>query len=90
MLELMLDQERVAELDLGAGDDRYKRLWATKRRVRVGLVAFDPRTWRGAAAGLRHVALPRARPARSWPHLWRFEGCAAFGQEGGQPRLHVT
>jgi CelD/BcsL family acetyltransferase involved in cellulose biosynthesis len=55
MLERLLDEEHVTELDLGAGDDPYKRLWASRRRERVGLVACDPRTWRGALAMLRHL-----------------------------------
>ena len=59
MLERLLDGEHVTELDLGAGDDPYKRLWAARRRERVGLVAFDPLTWRGAAGALRH-----SRPVR--------------------------
>ena len=56
MLERLLDEQRVTEFDLGGGDDPYKRLWATRRRERVGLVAFDPLTWRGALGALRHVA----------------------------------
>jgi CelD/BcsL family acetyltransferase involved in cellulose biosynthesis len=62
MLERLLDDERVAEVDLGAGDDPYKRLWATRCRARVGLIAFNPRALRGAVAALRHVPgalLPR-------------------------------
>jgi CelD/BcsL family acetyltransferase involved in cellulose biosynthesis len=59
VLERLLDDERVRELDLGAGDDPYKRLWASRRRARIGLVAFDPLTWRGAGGALRHVILPR-------------------------------
>jgi CelD/BcsL family acetyltransferase involved in cellulose biosynthesis len=55
MLERLLDDERIAELDLGAGDDPYKRLWATRRRERFGLLAFDPLTLRGAAGALRHL-----------------------------------
>jgi CelD/BcsL family acetyltransferase involved in cellulose biosynthesis len=55
VLERLLDEERIGELDLGAGDDPYKRLWASKRRARIGLLAFDPLTWRGAAGALRHV-----------------------------------
>jgi CelD/BcsL family acetyltransferase involved in cellulose biosynthesis len=55
MLERLLDEERVSEVDLGAGDDPYKRLWATQRRERVGLVGFDPLTWRGAMGALRHL-----------------------------------
>ena len=56
MLEHLLDEQRVTEFDLGGGADPYKRLWATRRRERVGLVAFDPLTWRGALGALRHVA----------------------------------
>jgi CelD/BcsL family acetyltransferase involved in cellulose biosynthesis len=55
MLERLLDEERIGELDLGAGDDPYKRLWASRRRERVGLVAFDPLTLRGAMGALRHL-----------------------------------
>jgi Acetyltransferase (GNAT) domain len=55
MLERLLDDERITALDLGAGDDPYKRLWAARRRERFGLLAFDPLTWRGAAGALRHL-----------------------------------
>jgi CelD/BcsL family acetyltransferase involved in cellulose biosynthesis len=58
MLERLLDEERVTELDLGAGDDRYKRLWATQRRARVGLIAFDPLTLHGRLGIFRHILLP--------------------------------
>jgi CelD/BcsL family acetyltransferase involved in cellulose biosynthesis len=61
MLERLLDDEHVTELDLGAGDDPYKRLWATRRRARCGLLGFDPLTWRGAAGALRHVAIGAVR-----------------------------
>ena len=59
MLERLLDEERIAALDLGAGDDRYKRLWASRRRARIGLLAFDPLTLRGGLGMLRQVSLPR-------------------------------
>ena len=55
VLERLLDEEHISALDLGAGDDPYKRLWATRRGERCGLLAFDPLTWRGAAGALRHV-----------------------------------
>jgi hypothetical protein len=64
MLERLLDGERIAELDLGAGDDPYKRLWATRRRERFGLIGFDPLTWRGGLGIFRHVVLPGLQPTR--------------------------
>jgi CelD/BcsL family acetyltransferase involved in cellulose biosynthesis len=64
VLERLLDDERVTAIDLGVGDDPYKRLWASRRRARIGLLAFDPLTWRGAAGALRHVVLPRLRFVR--------------------------
>ena len=64
MLERLLDEERIAELDLGAGDDPYKRLWASQRRARVGLIGFDPLTLRGSLGILRHVLLPRMKPSQ--------------------------
>ena len=65
MLERLLDEEQVTELDLGAGDDPYKRLWVSRRRERVGLIAFDPRTWRGARRCLRHLPGGARRCVRS-------------------------
>ncbi len=61
VLERLLDDERVGALDLGAGDDPYKRLWASRRRARIGLLAFDPLTVRGGLGIVRHVVLPRLR-----------------------------
>jgi CelD/BcsL family acetyltransferase involved in cellulose biosynthesis len=61
MLERLLDEERVSALDLGAGDDPYKRLWASRRRPRCGLLAFDPLTLRGGLGAVRHGVLPRLK-----------------------------
>ena len=69
MLECLLDDERVSELDLGAGDDSYKRLWASRRRARCGLLAFDPLTLRGGLGAIRHAVLPRL--THSQDQLWR-------------------
>jgi len=49
MIELLLGRERIDELDFGRGDDPYKRLWASGRRQRIGLVLADPRSARGIA-----------------------------------------
>ena len=46
-----LDVDRVVEIDYLTGDDAYKRQWMTERRARVGVVACNPRTLRGALRG---------------------------------------
>ncbi len=60
MLRTLLDQEHVAEIDFGRGDDDYKQGWAGQRRQRIGVVLVNPRR----PAGLRFLAqhaLGRAR-----------------------------
>lgn len=61
MLEHLFEEERIGEIDLGAGDDPYKRLWASRRRERCGLIAFDRHSVRGGLGALRHVLLPRVK-----------------------------
>ncbi len=46
MIRLLLNEERVTELDFGRGDDPYKASWTTQRRRRIGLLAINP--WRPA------------------------------------------
>lgn len=60
MLRHLLDQEKIASIDFGRGDDPYKRDWAAERRQRVGLMLINP--WRpsGIKALLLH-ALGRIR-----------------------------
>jgi CelD/BcsL family acetyltransferase involved in cellulose biosynthesis len=55
MLRHLLDQEHVAEIDFGRGDDAYKRGWAADRRQRTGLLLVNPWRVTGAAALLRHA-----------------------------------
>ena len=62
MLQHLLDQEHVGQIDFGRGDDAYKRLWASQRRQRIGVVLANPRHPRGLAFLGRH-ALGRARQA---------------------------
>jgi hypothetical protein len=56
MLRHLLDQEHVAAIDFGRGDDAYKQGWATHRRQRIGLLLVNPWQPAGAAALLRHAA----------------------------------
>jgi CelD/BcsL family acetyltransferase involved in cellulose biosynthesis len=51
-----LDQEHVARIDFGRGDDAYKQGWATRRRQRIGLLLVNPRSWSGMAALARQAA----------------------------------
>lgn len=59
-----IDVDRVVEIDYLTGDDGYKADWMSHRRERRGLVAFDPRTFQGAASAARQLA------ARQWKR-WR-------------------
>jgi CelD/BcsL family acetyltransferase involved in cellulose biosynthesis len=56
MLRHLLDNERVARIDFGRGDDDYKQGWASQRRQRIGLLLVNPLRPAGAAALLRHAA----------------------------------
>ena len=56
MLRYLLDEEHVAQIDFGRGDDGYKQGWATQRRQRIGLLLANPLRLSGAAALLRHTA----------------------------------
>ncbi len=76
MLRHLLDQEHVAEIDFGRGDDLYKKDWAAHRRQRIGVLLVNPWRLSGAAALLRHAA-GRARRA-----VWPGEPCAAAPGRG--------
>ena len=64
MLRRLLDEEHIAAIDFGRGDDAYKQGWATGRRQRIGVVLIDPRRPAGLGFLARH-ALGRILP--SWP-----------------------
>ena len=50
----LLDEDHVAALDFGRGDDPYKADWCTRRRQRIGLLLCNPWSPAGAAAIARH------------------------------------
>jgi CelD/BcsL family acetyltransferase involved in cellulose biosynthesis len=56
MIRHLLDNEHAARIDLGRGDDAYKKGWAVERRQRIGVLLINP--WRpaGLMALLRHAS----------------------------------
>lgn len=58
LLQHVIDTDHVVEVDYLVGDDPYKRIWMDERRVRCGIVAYNPRTLAG------WLGLARERAAR--------------------------
>ena len=63
MLQDALDTAAFDEIDLGRGDDGYKRDWLSHRRPVLGMVVANLRTIRGLAAAARHLGPPILRRA---------------------------
>jgi hypothetical protein len=61
LLEHVIDVDKVREVDYLSGDDKYKSDWMSHRRERWGIMAFNPRTLKGALAIARHVGGRKAK-----------------------------
>ena len=64
-IKKLVAADRVSEIDFGRDDEPYKQLWMPRRRLKWGIVAFDPRR-PGGLLGLTDEARERTfRWARS-------------------------
>lgn len=66
MIRLLLERDRVTDIDFGRGDDPYKQLWATQRRQRIGFLLVNPRRVRGLTVLGRQVMGRGRGAARAW------------------------
>jgi CelD/BcsL family acetyltransferase involved in cellulose biosynthesis len=77
ILQQLHDKEEVREVDFGRGDDAYKRLWLGARRDRQGLLAANPRSFKGLVTILRDI-LPSRISNILRPKLGRGASTASF------------
>jgi CelD/BcsL family acetyltransferase involved in cellulose biosynthesis len=55
MIRHLLDNEHVARIDFGRGDDVYKQGWAGQRQQRIGLLLVNPWHLVGMTTLVRHT-----------------------------------
>lgn len=55
MVRHVLDEDRADRIDFGYGAEDYKDDWMKDERFYFGLLAFNPRTWRGLLYGTVHI-----------------------------------
>lgn len=61
LMRHVMDQDRVAEVDFGTGDDAYKRIWMERSRPRYRLDCLDARQATAWPALTRRIARNLAR-----------------------------
>ncbi|MEA3065762.1 MAG: hypothetical protein QOJ27_2214 [Sphingomonadales bacterium] len=65
MFRAALDEDKVARIDYGTGDEPYKRDWMDERATLWRLEAYDPRSPLGLAGAIRARLSALVRRARS-------------------------
>lgn len=55
VIEYLLDEDKVASLDFGYGNEEYKGRWVDEARIYRGIMAFNPSTIRGYYFGHKHI-----------------------------------
>ena len=56
LIKRLIERDGIGEIDFGRGDDPYKRNWVSDRRLRTGILLFNPRRVGGLTALARHAA----------------------------------
>jgi hypothetical protein len=51
----VLESDKVREIDIGRGDDAYKKRWLANRREKRGLLVFNPNTSKGVIAAAKNL-----------------------------------
>lgn len=65
----LIDGDGVGELEFGDVNDEFASEWAPLARERIGLAAFNRRTWRGVRGAIRHIGIASLKNAPQL--LWR-------------------
>lgn len=65
LMQHALDMDQVHEVDYLVGDDPYKKTWMSDRRERWGIIAYNPRSIKGAVALLRESVSRALKGART-------------------------
>jgi hypothetical protein len=61
MTQLLIDDERAGELHFGAFSESFALDWAPEASSRLEVIAFNPRTGRGARGAVRHLTVAALR-----------------------------
>ena len=71
MAEQLINADRVLKLNYGAIVGEFARNWAPEAQERMGIAAFNLRTWRGIKGAARHVGgqYIKSIPRRIWRRI---------------------
>ena len=68
MVICLVDGDQVGELEFGDVAEVFASDWAPQARERLGLAAFNKRTWRGVRGAVRHIGIQLLKSTP--PYLW--------------------
>ena len=68
MVMCLVDGDQIDELEFGEVSEEFARDWAPQARERLGVAAFNKRTWRGFRGAVRHIGIQLLKSTP--PYLW--------------------